>query len=242
MTLKRKLTQDEHSKLSDELKGLYIEKNGSYILDIDDTAFEELKNEKQRATEELERYKAQESERIAKAEERARKKAKEEYDQAKNNKDVEAIEKSWADKYAQLEQNLKDTTDTYNKYVRTSLIEQAVSNIATTISTSPKLLAPHIRSRLDVDLSSETPKLIVLDENGQRSALTLEELQKSFIDNTDFSAIIKATSANGGAKAGQFDEQKAGESGAEPRVRKLGDMTDAELAELYAKNATVQED
>ena len=67
----------------------------------------------------------------------------------------------------------------------------------------------------------------MLGDNGERSALTLDELKKSFVDNKDFSAIIKATSANGGAKAGRFvsgtqDEEKPGQ---------LGQLSHQELAE-----------
>lgn len=229
MKLKRKISQSELDQLSKELQELYTKVGDEFILDLDDTAFETLKTEKANLKKELDDYKAQEEERIHKAEERAKKKAQEEYDKAKGDKNVDAIEKSWTEKYSKLEEQFNSLQEKHNNYVTKSLVESAVSSMANEISTHPNLISPHIRSRLGVDLTSETPKLLVLDENGQRSALTVDELKKSFVDNKDFSAIIKATSANGGAKAGQTSPSgtPTGE-----KTKRLGEMSDLELAQL----------
>lgn len=229
MKLKRKISQSELEQLSKELQELYTKVGDEFVLDLDDTAFETLKTEKANIKKELDDYKAQEAERIRKAEERAKKKAEEEYAKAKGDKDVEAIEKSWSDKYSKLEEQFTGLQEKHNGYVTKSLVDSAVSAMANEISTHPNLISPHIRSRLGVDLSGETPKLVVLDENGQRSALTVDELKKSFVDNKDFSAIIKVTSANGGAKAG------LGSPSGTPtgdKTKRLGEMSDQELADL----------
>ena len=85
-----------------------------------------------------------------------KKKAQEEYDKAKNDKDVEAVEKSWQEKYSKLETTLNETTAKHNAYVRSTLIDKAVKDMADEISTSPALIAPHIRSRLEyVDMTGE---------------------------------------------------------------------------------------
>lgn len=229
MKLKRKITKQEFEQLADSKKELYVQSGEDYILDIEDTAFDTLKKEKADLKKELDDYKAKEEERIQRAEERARKKAEEEYKKAKTDKDVEAIEQSWSEKYNKLQSDFDTAKEKHSAFVKKSLIDSEVDKMANAISTNPLLIAPHIRSRLDVDLTGEEPKVIVLDTNGQRSALTLAELQKSFIDNKDFSAIIKATSANGGAKA------KQGMSGTQQdKPKSLSEMTDQELAD-YAK-------
>ncbi len=100
MKLKRKISQSELDQLSKDLQELYTKVGDEFILNLDDTAFEALKTEKANLKQELDDYKAQEAERIRKAEERAKKKAEEEYNNAKTDKDVEAVEKSWSEKYS----------------------------------------------------------------------------------------------------------------------------------------------
>lgn len=228
MKLKRKISQSELEQLTKEVQELYTKVGDEFVLDLDDTAFETLKAEKASLKKELDDYKAEEEERIRKAEERAKKKAEEAYEKAKGDKDVEAIEKSWTEKYSKLETQFKDLEEKHNGYVTKSLVDSAVTSMANEISTHPNLISPHIRSRLGVDLTGDSPKLVVLDENGQRSALTVDELKKSFVDNKEFSAIIKATSANGGAKAGASSPSgtPTGET------KRLGEMSDLELAQI----------
>lgn len=228
MKLKRKISQSELEQLTKEVQELYTKVGDEFVLDLDDTAFETLKAEKASLKKELDDYKAEEEERIRKAEERAKKKAEEAYEKAKGDKDVEAIEKSWTDKYSKLETEFKGLQEKHNGYVTKSLVDSAVTSMANEISTHPNLISPHIRSRLGVDLTGDSPKLVVLDENGQRSALTVDELKKSFVDNKEFSAIIKATSANGGAKAGASSPSgtPTGET------KRLGEMSDLELAQI----------
>ena len=238
MKLKRKITKEEFEALSEVQQSLYVEKDGNYTLDIEDNAFETLKSEKRAVQEELERYRAEEAERIRKAEERAVKKAQEEYEKAKGDKNVEAIEKSWQDKYDKLNAEKTASDERYSNYVKKALIDSEVARMAGEISTAPALISPHIRARLDVDLTAEQPKLIVLDENGQRSALTVAELQKSFIDNKDFGAIIKVTTANGGANSGKFVNTPHN-SGASGEV-KLSNLTDEQLAEHYKASSDSQ--
>ena len=228
MKLKRKISQSELEQLTKEVQELYTKVGDEFVLNLDDTAFETLKAEKKSAEEKLAKYEAEEEERIRKAEERAKKKAQEEYEKAKGDKDVEAIEKSWTDKYSKLETEFNGLQEKHNGYVTKSLVETAVTAMANEISTHPNLISPHIRSRLGVDLTGDSPKLVVLDENGQRSALTVDELKKSFVDNKEFSAIIKATSANGGAKAGASSPSGTPTS----ETKRLGEMSDLELAQM----------
>lgn len=234
MKFKRKISKQEFEQLTEQQKLLYVASGEDYILDIDDPAFETLKGEKKALQDQLNEFKVKEEEKIRQAEERAEQRAKEKYEKAKTDKDVETIERSWQEKYAKLEGEKKIADEKYSAYVKKSLIDNEVNRMANEISTSPTLISPHIRSRLDVDLTGDEPKLIVLDDKGQRSALTIDELQKSFIDNKDFGAIIKVTSANGGANRSKFSTT---DSGAKGEV-KLNDMTDEQLAQYYASRSS----
>ena len=238
MKLKRKITKAEFEALSEVQQGLYVADNDDYVLDIEDSAFENLKSEKKAIQDKLAKYEAEEEERIRKAEERAKKKALEEYEKAKDDKDIEAIEKSWQEKYDKLNAEKTASDERYSNYVKKALIDTEVMRMANEISTAPTVLAPHIRSRLDVDFTGEQPKLIVLDNNGMRSANTVAELQKSFIDNKDFNAIIKITTANGGANSGKFTETPHN-SGASGEV-KLSNLTDEQLAQRYKASSDSQ--
>lgn len=238
MKLKRKITKAEFEALPEAQQGLYVADNEDYVLDIEDPAFENLKSEKKAIQDKLAKYEAEEEERIRKAEERAKKRAEEEYAKAKGDKDIEAVEKSWQEKYDKLNAEKTASDERYSDYVKKSLIDSEVMRMANEISTAPTLLAPHIRSRLDVDFTGEQPKLIVLDNNGMRSANTVAELQKSFIDNKDFSAIIKITTANGGANSSKFTETPHN-SGASGEV-KLSNLTDEQLAQRYKASSDSQ--
>lgn len=233
MKFKRKISKQEFEQLTEQQQMLYVADGDNYVINIEDTAFETLKTEKKALQDQLDEFKAKEEEKIRQAEQRAEQRAKEKYETAKSNKDVEAIEQSWQEKYTKLENEKKQVDEKYVAYVKKSLIDNEVSRMSNEISTAPTLISPHIRSRLDVDLTGEQPKLIVLDTNGQRSALTIEELQKSFIDNKDFSAIIKVTSASGGANRSKFTT----DSGAKGEV-KLNDMTDEQLAQFYGSSSS----
>lgn len=237
MKLKRKITQTELDQLSKELQELYTKVGDEFVLNLEDTAFEAIKAEKKKAEEELAKYKEEEAERIKRAEERARKKAEEEYAKAKTDKDVEAVEKSWQEKYDKLDSEKKAIEAKHTDYVKKALIETAVAKIANEISTSPKLIEPHIRAMLDVDFTGESPKLFVT-ENGQRSAKTLDELKQAFIDNKDFSAIIKQSSASGGANAGNFMSGTQDENG---KPKRFGELSDHELAQLVKTQNLQQE-
>lgn len=231
MKFKRKLTKAEFEALSEAQQALYTVNGEHYVLDIEDIAFEKLKAEKKAAEEKLSKYEEEEAIRIAAAEERVRKKAQEEYNKAKIDKNVELIEKSHAERYEKLKQEKNELEAKYNNYVKKTLIDGEVVRIANEISTSPALIAPHIRSRLDVDFSNNQSKLFVLDKQGQRSVLTVEELSKEFVDNPSFSAIIKASSANSGASNRSFDFSgaKSGENG---KPKRAGELSNAELGRI----------
>lgn len=199
MTVKRKLTKSEWEILTEPVKGLYKVDGDDYVLDFEDKAFESLKDENSQLKAEKTKRDAEEAARIVAAEERGRQKAEKEYKQAKEDKNIDAIEASWSKKYSDLEAKLKAAEDAHQVFARKAMIDGAVVEMANRISITPELIYPHIERRLDLDFSGTEPKLFVKDENGLRSALNLQELEKSFVDNPKFAAIIKQNGASSGA-------------------------------------------
>ena len=77
------------------------------------------------------------------------------------------------------------------------MLTREVDRIANELSTAPSLLKPVIRERLTVDFVGDEPRIFVMDEKGLKTAMSVKEFEKSIVDNSEFSAIIKQTA--GGA-------------------------------------------
>lgn len=195
MALKRKIDKAAFDALSDVLKAEYKEnpsRKGEYILDTDgdedaEAAKRARDHEKKRAEELAAKL----------AEIEAAKKTAEE-EAARKSGDVAALEASWKAKLSEAEKVRKEETARLNAMLRASHIDAVAEAMAAEISVAPKLLAPLIKSRLDMDMSGEAPLTRVLDPAGKPSANSLAELKAEFLANKEFSAIMKATNASGG--------------------------------------------
>lgn len=191
MAIKLHLSPEEYSSIGDNLKGLYIEKDGKYILDaeMEDTGA-------------LKRAKEHESERRREAE----KKLKEleaqlsgnKYEEDKRKGDIEALEKSWQEKHSKVTKELSDKYTRMQNAIKQNLIDSTARSIAGEISTVPSLLARVISDRLTVDFENDMPSLKVLDQAGKLSAFTVEDLKKEIYANKEFSSILIATKSSGG--------------------------------------------
>jgi len=227
MALKTKITKSEHDALSDELKLHYKADGDNFLLESDEA--NELRRAKERSDQERETYR-QQAETLKRekdeAEDRARAAALE---KAKKDKDIEALENSWkADKEAAVNAE-KAVTEKREKQLREILEENEALRIASEISTLPKLIAPLLRNRLRAELDGDKPFTRVLDEAGQPTAKTLEELKREFVDNKEFASIIKGTNASGGGAGG--DGNSGG--GAD---KKFSDLSEAERVEMHRTN------
>ncbi|WEM33661.1 head scaffolding protein [Pseudomonas phage PSA-KC1] len=100
---------------------------------------------------------------------------------------------------------------------------------------------PHIKSRLMADFEGDTPVTRVLDKDGKPSALTIDELANEFVANKDFSAIITASKASGGAgKPSQNGGGAPKFNGQSDKPADLSKMNPAELA-AHLKEAKANE-
>ena len=198
MALKKKLTKADYEKLSEALKGEYIEKDGAYVLDLeeDDALFRAKEHEK-------------EARKAAEAENRElRAKLAEMGDiDAKKRGDIETLEKSWQKKLGDRETELTSQIAKRDAYLRNTLVDAKANELAAKISTSPKLLVPHIKARLVADLDGDIPTTKILDAAGQISALNFEDLEKEFVANPDFGAIIIGSKATGSRTPSQTSPQ-----------------------------------
>ncbi len=228
MALARKLTKAKYEKLSDELKAEYKEVDGEYVLDV----------EGDEDTSSLKRAKDREVQKRKEAEE----KLKELQDQldgisdtdARKKGDIETLEKSWKDKYDKREKELVAKIEGKDGFIKSALVDNVASNLAHKISNAPSLILPHIKARLAADLDGETPVTKVLDKDGKVSALSVEDLEKEFVANKDFSAIIIGSKASGGG-ASTSNLAKPGGSATLNNNQQAPDLAKLSPAELGAR-------
>lgn len=195
MALKRKIDKETWEKLSDEMKPLYSKKGDDYALDVeggDEDDAGELRRANERLKQEAKDAKKALKDKLAEEEENG------ELD-AKKKGDIATLEKSWKEKTDKQKEEFEGKLTAKDKFIRNSMLDSAAKDVAT-IAKSPGLIMPHIKQRLDVDLTGDEPVVRVLDKSGKPSSLTLDELKKEFVANKEFSDIIVASKASGGAK------------------------------------------
>lgn len=193
MALKRKLTKDEHAKLPDALKAEYKADGDGFALDVDgDEDTGALKRAKDREVQLRKEAEEREAELKRQLDEMGS-------DDARKKGDIKTLEASWKSKNEADKADAKKKIDSLSSQLNKHLIDNVAQAMATKISKAPALLLPHIKARLQADLTGDEPLTRVLDAQGKVSALSLADLEAEFVANKDFSAIIVASRASGGA-------------------------------------------
>ena len=232
MALKKKLSKAEYEKLSDTIKAEYIEDGDGYRLDLDGDE----------DTGALKRAKDREAQLRREAETKLRE-AQEELDRingddARKKGDIATLEKSWQKKLDDQKAEYEGRLGKLTSHTTKTLVDNVATQIATKISNAPALLLPHIKSRLQADFEGDSPVTRVLDKDGKPSAMTVEELAAEFVANKDFSAIITASKASGGAGK-PSNNSGGGAPNNSDKPADLASMNPAQLAEhIKASKAT----
>lgn len=231
MALDLQISAETFDGLNEGVKAEYKKDGDGYKLDvrgIEDTGA--LKRAKDRETTEKNQYKA----RVAELETELG-----DTKQALVGKDTE-----WQGKLTEATAAANAKIDKLTGHVRKTTVDDVAFKMASEISTSPKLLAPHIASRLQADFEGDAPVTKILDASGQVSKISLDDLKKEFVDNKDFSAIIKGSGASGGG-AGSQARQNSGSAqfngGNGGDVKNLANMSPKELAAYRAERKAAQE-
>lgn len=193
MAMKKKLTKAEYDKLSDDMKKEYVADGDNFKLDLTD---DEDVGPLRRA---LEREKAAKGTSEARVAELEAQLAELETNDAKKKGDIATLEKQWQKKLDDANAAGTAKTEKLSGFLRNQLVDSVAKDMASKISTAPALLIPHIKARLQADLDGDVPATKILDKDGKVSTMTVDDLQKEFVANKDFAAIIKASNASGGA-------------------------------------------
>lgn len=219
MALKRKVTKSEYEALSDVIKAEYKASGDGYVLDTDDAT-------------DLITARDKEKEARRKAEKEA-KDAQDELDRLKEQKnrengDIAAIEKSWQTKF----DNEKKRADTAEASLTAERNDRHVTGAADKIAkrfTVPELMRDRIAKRLTTETADGKTLVRVLDKDGKPSAMSVDELEKEFVDNADFKSIVIGSKASGSATP-----SKPGASG--PNLPNQQQRTEGDLSKLPVKD------
>jgi len=191
MALKRKVSKEEYEKLSDLLKGEYVEKDGDYVISLD-------------GDDELRRAKDNEVKNHGETKEALRKlredMAKLTDNTSRRTGDVEALDKSWAEKFNTMQTELQGQVNQSNSLVVNTLRDLTTSEIANKISNAPSLMKKILADRIAIEIDGEKPSIRVLGLDGKPSAMSLDDLQKEIVANKEYAPIIVTSKASGGAK------------------------------------------
>jgi len=210
MKLKKILDKAAYDALTDDVKKLYDKSGDKFILQVeDDDAAEALRardHEKRRADKaekELNELKVQIEELTGQVEELTAK------DGDKKNT-VEAVEAKWQKKFDKEIGAEKANVERLSGQLKKLLVENKALELANKISTAPAVILPHIRARLQADLDGDEPVTVVLDKDGKASALTIDKLEKEFVDSPDFKSIIKSNLGSGGGANNRTQDRNSG--------------------------------
>ena len=208
MALKKRINASEYAVLDDELKQFYIKDGSGYKVDLEgdegvtqadvDAAVQAKNHEKQKRQE---------------AERRLR-----ELEQSGGQAGEEA---------ETLRTQLKELSERLNnrdEAIKRSAKERIAAEI-TTHAKTPKVLLPHVMSRLSADLDEQGNAVVsILGADGKPSKMTTSELVEEFRKTEDFQALMLAPTSSGG-------------NGGEPNgggevTKKLSEMSEKERVAL----------
>jgi hypothetical protein len=224
MALKRKLTAAEFAALTDALKEHYKQNGNDYVLDADDAGELQRALERERAN--VTTLTTQST--ALQAEFNAWKDT-----HARNTGDVATLEASWKKKLKDKEDELGASIKKLQDVISKTLVDERANTLAAKLAgDNAAVLLPHIKSRLKADLTGDVPMTRVLDATGQLTALTVDELEKEFVANKSFGAIIIGSRASGSAAG----TNGSGTTSVTQGKKKFGELSDAERTEWYNRD------
>lgn len=222
--LKYLLEKEGYDALEDTHKAFYEEKDGKYTLKVE--GIPEPDTSEQQA--EIDRLKAKhaEAEKHRKAQEKAARDAAELA--AKKSGDVDALEKSWGEKFSAAVLEKDAELEKLNNVVYNMTVKSTATKLAAELAVpgSADVLMPHIESRLTVETKDGKTQVRVKDAEGKPSAATIDDLKNELTNSPAFAPIISGSKASGSGYSG-------GNGG---KAKKFNEYTGAALAKIYQEN------
>lgn len=130
---------------------------------------------------------------------------------ARKSGDVSALDKSWQEKYAKAEADYGAKLAAAEKQLQTVLVDNVAQKAAMDIAVDAEcaeLLADKLRGSLGLAEVDGKMQTVVMDADGKRSALTVEELKKQLV--AKYPRLVKGNPAGG---AGGMPQPAGGAGG-----------------------------
>jgi len=228
MALKLKLSKTAYEALNEAVKNEYYEKDGDYHLDVDgleDTGgLRRAKDHEVKLRKETESKLREVTEQVATLQTEM---------ETSETQFASELKKQLGDKEGQLVKA--------NKFIQETLVDSVAHRLASEISIAPNLMVPHIKARLEADLSGDSPVTKIKGADGKLSDMTIDALKTELVANKDYSAIIRGNKASGsGAVRVPPSHGSAVQSNTEAPVNAAA-MSPADLAaSITARKAAAQ--
>ena len=209
MPLKFKI--DDIDSVEEPFRGLYEKgDDGKYRLSVEGVDdVEPLKRAKDH--EKQARVEAEKKAKELTAElEQAKKEAQAgQYDRAKTDGDIAALEESWKAKLEATQTEYESKMSAVQSALEAAVIDAAVDDVSS-IFVAPKAMMPFVRSKLKVEIADGRPSVRVVGDDGKPTAMSIDELKESLKSDESLAAVIVGSKASGGGVGG---DSGAGNSG-----------------------------
>lgn len=192
--MKYTIDKDAFDGLSEPLQGEYEEKDGAYVLKLEghedafvpkhkkDEAEKHRKEAEQRATE------------LSKQQE----KLMADLEAAKGTKEIEQVRESHRKEVERIKAEYAQKEEAAQQEIHKSMIREEAQKFASEKFTVPSAISRLYQDRLTVERVGDKPVIRVLEADGSPSVKSLDDLRKEFLENKEFSPIIKASGGSGG--------------------------------------------
>ena len=117
---------------------------------------------------------------------------------ARKSGDVSALDKSWQEKHAKAEQEWSAKLEAANKHLQSIMVDNVATKAAADIAVDgecAELLADKIRAYPGLEEVDGKLQTVVIDADGKRSALTVDELKKQLA--AKYPRLVKGSPAGG---------------------------------------------
>ncbi len=196
---------DSLDELDEATAALYKQDGDKYVLDVegvpDPTGGEDvdgLKKKRDELQDEAKKAKKERDELRKQMEEQNR-------EGARNNGDIEALEKSYQEKLEAKEKELEQTQQKYQGAIQDMTVNSEAQRMAQELAVdgeSANVLIPHIKQRLSVEERDGEFRTVVLDNEGKPSASKPDELKSEIAENPAFKRVVAGSKATGGGADG----------------------------------------
>lgn len=188
-SMKYQIDKAEFEKLGDDLKKEYTEKGGVYVLTLEGhenvfvlkKKWEISEQHKHDAEEKLQKAETREAELLEKIE------------KADGKKEIEAIRQQHQQEVEKIRNDFAEEQKKIKAREHQAMIESEASKFAGEKFTIPSLVSKAYAERLTVEEVDGQPVIRVREADGKPSIKSVGDLQKEFLDNKEYSPIIKAS-------------------------------------------------